>query len=74
MRSIRIDYDRLRGATAGKGVELAKKLDIHQTSFSRKMTGKIPLTFDDINQIARHLGVDADRFIEVYEIDSDAAD
>ena len=66
MKQIRIDYDRLRYATFRHGTELAAKLGIHQTSFSRKVTGKIGITLDEINQIAVYLGMDADRFIEIY--------
>ena len=70
MRKVRIDLERLRGATARKGRELSKVLSIHEGSFSRKIHGKTPVTLDDLNAIADHLGTDADRFIEIYETET----
>ena len=69
MKGIRIDYDRLKGATSRKGVTLAKHMGIHQTTFSRKMTGKITISIEELDRIARYLEMDADRFVEFYEVE-----
>ena len=69
MKGIRIDYDRLKGATSRRGIELAKHLGIHQTTFSRKLTGKITLTVEELDRIARCLKTDASRFVEFYDVE-----
>ena len=66
MRKVRIDLERLRGATSRKGREISKVLGIHEASFSRKIHGRSPVSIADLNKIAEYLGTDADRFIEIY--------
>ena len=69
MRGLKIDMDRLRGAVSGRGVQLAECLNIHQTTLSRKLRGGIPLTLDELNEIARFLSRDTADFIVDFEME-----
>ena len=71
MRGLEIDMDRLRGAVSGRGVQLAERLSIHQTTLSRKLRGGIPLTLDELNEIARFLGRDTEDFIVDFEMEAE---
>lgn len=42
----------------------AAKLGRTQTSFSRRMTGEVPFTVDELNEIAQALGVTMSALIE----------
>jgi hypothetical protein len=51
----------LRGYLAERRIphaELARRVDIPQQKFSRKMTGKTPFTIDELTVVVRELGID----------------
>ena len=53
MTGVRINRDRLKGTA--NGVQLAQRLGVHQTTLSRKLNGKMPLTLEELNEAAEFL-------------------
>ena len=63
MVHVKIDTAKLKKAMRGKRDEIAKDLNLHPNSISRKLSGKHAITLDELNQIADFLGMDATEFI-----------
>jgi transcriptional regulator with XRE-family HTH domain len=54
-KGVTINLEQLRGAIYGKGLEVAEKLNISRVNLSNKIRGKVPMTLDELNMIAKHL-------------------
>lgn len=70
MKGLFINYPKLRAIAWGKSRELQSALKINSSSVSRKINGKQKLALDELNTIARVIGVDVLDFVEVGEITS----
>ncbi len=71
MIGVKIDYDRLKGSTSGKGAGIAAHLSIHQTTLSRKLNGKMTLTLDELNAIAKYLKHDTEYFLMKFDLETE---
>ncbi len=63
MNKIFIDHEKLRGAIWGHRRQIAEALGLHETSVSRKISGRQNLTLDELNTIAGVLRRDASDFL-----------
>ena len=64
-----VDLEKLRRTTWGHGQALSQSLGITERSLSRKLNRKQPILVGEINQILKHLNLDARDF--VYFIDNE---
>jgi transcriptional regulator with XRE-family HTH domain len=65
-----INLEQLRGAVYGEGREIAERLNISRVNLSNKIRGKVPMTLDELNIIAKYL----DRNTSDFLVEIDLAD
>ena len=52
MKKVTIDFEKLRGALAGRQTTIAKKIGMTQGALSHKVHARRPLPLDELNRIA----------------------
>ncbi|MCZ6678505.1 MAG: hypothetical protein O7E52_14810 [Candidatus Poribacteria bacterium] len=60
-----VDNARLRGLLYKRLKDTAKALDMHYTTFSRKLQGLSHWTIDEINRIEEVSGIKTDEFVKM---------
>ena len=62
-KGLAINLEQLRGAVYGKGQGIAERLNISRVNLSNKIRGKVPMTLDELNIIAKYLKRDTLDFL-----------
>lgn len=60
-----VDNARLRGLLYKRLKKTADALDMHYTTFSKKLQGRSHWTIDEINRISKVSGINTDEFVEI---------